>query len=316
MSSGSRAPLRCVVVGDKFPCWLPHCGALGLEVVRVCLQTSEFVKIVERLVSNTCVIQVGDTPTSLPRAAVFLIDGLASTALLVRASQSRAKMVLSTRRMRRPAHGWLERTQDLSHQALGGVTEKTQQLVVHLPAESPLGAFAPRMLGSPGRDASTVLMVNEHCHLLRPTPSPLEVFPLRCLNLGTDEWPVCHGAGLLPATLDRKTWVLTRCARVESTGKWGKRRINRLEVLLANDYPEDIAKALVDECGASDDFVNGCPAVGCFVSGAQPWLSTPWVNGGGPLRRLVLGQRNEGECLWSQARVKRRRGCLRRRSAH
>jgi hypothetical protein len=64
--------------------------------------------------------------------------------------------------------------------------------------------------------------------------------------------------------------VLTRCARAESTGKWGKRGVNRLEILLANNYPEDVAKALVDEGKATDDFVDSCPAVGCYISGAQP----------------------------------------------
>jgi hypothetical protein len=54
-----------------------------------------------------------------------------------------------------------------------------------------------------------------------------------------------------------------------------------LEVLLAkNDYPEDVAKALVEEVSATNAFVNSCPAVGCFLAGAQPWLAT-LVNEGG-----------------------------------
>jgi hypothetical protein len=39
---------------------------------------------------------------------------------------------------------------------------------------------------------------------------------------------------------DRWTWVMTRNARAEYSGRWSKRRVNRIEVLLANDYPEDI----------------------------------------------------------------------------
>jgi hypothetical protein len=50
---------------------------------------------------------------------------------------------------------------------------------------------------------------------------------------------------------------------------------------LANDHPEDVAKALVDEGKASDDFVDSCPAVGCYISGAQPWLATLNRNEGG-----------------------------------
>jgi hypothetical protein len=72
---------------------------------------------------------------------------------------------------------------------------------------------------SPGQqDASTVLPVNKHSCLLWAIPDPLEVFPLRCVNLESEAWPACHRAGLLPATLDQKAWVLTRCAKVESVG--------------------------------------------------------------------------------------------------
>ena len=271
--SGSRQRLRCIVVGDKFPGWLPHCGALGLEVVCVQVRTNEFINIIEQQVSDTCVVQVGPFSSSMPSASVVLIDGHATTSLLIGASLSKAKLVLSTKRMRRPAYGWIERTHSMTHVEFGGVTDKTEQLVVQFPADSPLGSFKPRLVASPGRDASTVLLVNEFCRLLRPIPVPLEVFPLRCLNLGSDAWPVYHGAGLLPSNLSRRTWVLSRCARAEATGKWGKRRVNQLEVLLANDYPEDVGKALV-EGGATDEFVDSCQAVGCFLAGGLPWLTT------------------------------------------
>ena len=59
--------------------------------------------------------------------------------------------------------------------------------------------------------------------------------------------------------------VLTWRAKVESLGKWGKQRINQMEVPLAKDHPEDVAKALIDNGGATDEFVNSCPAVGCCV---------------------------------------------------
>jgi hypothetical protein len=104
---------------------------------------------------------------------------------------------------------------DTAPRAAGGVTGKIQQLVIHLPAASPLVSFEPRIKESPpGRDASTVLMVNECCLLLRKIP----------------------------------------------------------------DHPEDVAKALIEEGGAGNEFVNYCPAAGCFISGAhQPWLATDLV---------------------------------------
>ena len=161
------------------------------------MHSDEFLKIAARQVSESCVIQLGETPASLPLASVMvLIDGPVLTSLLLGASESHAKLVLSTKRMRLPAFGWLERTQTLSHAVVGGVTDKSQQLVVHYPAASPLISFEPRVVENPGWDASTVLMVNEYCHLLQAIPDPLEVFPLPCVNLRSEDWPVYHGAGL------------------------------------------------------------------------------------------------------------------------
>jgi hypothetical protein len=97
------------------------------------------------------------------------------------------------------------------------------------------------------------------------------------VNLWSEKWPVHHVAGLSPASLDRSRWVLTSCL---SQGKWGKQRVNQPEVLLANNCPEDVAKALVHNGGATDAFVNACPAAGCFISGAQPWLSFLGKKGG------------------------------------
>ena len=137
----------------------------------------------------------------MPLASMFLIDGHAATSLFVAASLSQANLVLSTKRMQRQAYGWIERTQTMTHAEFGGVTAKTEQLVVYFPAKSPFGSFVPRLEASPGRDASTVLLVDEYCQLLRPIPVPLEVFPLWCVNLGSKAWPVYHGAGLLHLNL-------------------------------------------------------------------------------------------------------------------
>ena len=98
--SRSKQRLWCIVAGDKFPSWLPHCGALGLEVVCVQVWSNEFINIIEQHVSETCVIQVGPISSSMPLASMFLIDRHATTSLLlVGASLSQAKLLLSTKRM-------------------------------------------------------------------------------------------------------------------------------------------------------------------------------------------------------------------------
>ena len=136
------------------------------------MHSDEFLKITARQVSESCVIQLGETPASLPLASVVLIDGPVLTSLLLGASQSHAKLVLSTKRMRLPAFGWLERTQTLSHAVVGGAMEKSQQLVVRLPAASPLISLEPQIVENPGQDASSDSAVNECCHLLRAIPVP------------------------------------------------------------------------------------------------------------------------------------------------
>ena len=43
----------------------------------------------------------------------------------------------------------------MTHAEFGGVTAKTEQMVVYFQAESPFGSFVPRLVASPGRDASS-----------------------------------------------------------------------------------------------------------------------------------------------------------------
>ena len=86
--------------------------------------------------------------------------------------------------------------------------------------------------------------------------------------------------------------------------------MNQMEVLLANDYPEDIAHALLEEGSATDAFVDSCPAVGCLLAGAQAWLGTLWMNEGGSLNsqddQIEANDQNSGTC--ETERKKKRRG--------
>ena len=57
------------------------------------VRTNEFINIIEQHLSGTYVIQVSPISSSMPLASVFLIDGHATTTLLVGASLSKAKLV-------------------------------------------------------------------------------------------------------------------------------------------------------------------------------------------------------------------------------
>ena len=70
------------MVEDKFPCWLPHCGAPGLEVAQARACLDELMKMTERQVFvDARVTQVGKTPSSLPLVSVLPMDGLALSAV-------------------------------------------------------------------------------------------------------------------------------------------------------------------------------------------------------------------------------------------
>jgi hypothetical protein len=96
------------------------------------------------------------------------------------------------------------------------------------------------------------------------------------------------------------TWVLTGCAK--SSGKWGKCQTNQSEAFVGPEH-------LVDEGGAADEVVNSCPAVGCFVSGAQPWLLATWhhhVTKGGDIEKTkAIGDQDE-EKKWGPCGVQKR----------
>ena len=51
--SGHRQRLWYIVVGNKFCSWLPHCGALGLEVVCVQVRSNEFINIIYKKTADT-----------------------------------------------------------------------------------------------------------------------------------------------------------------------------------------------------------------------------------------------------------------------
>ena len=87
---------RCIVVGYEYPSWLPHCGALGLQVVAVYLQESKFKTRVIHQVSEDCVVHVDKTLHSFPKASVVLVDGPASNSLLIEASRIQVGDINST----------------------------------------------------------------------------------------------------------------------------------------------------------------------------------------------------------------------------
>jgi hypothetical protein len=257
-----------------------------MKVVGVLLKSSKLFNLIDTKLGDTCDVQVGDWPSAQMRADVILVDGVANNEVMDVAKAAGARLVMSTVRKRRSISAsisnWKQVGRErISHQFVGGITER----VVYLSIYQPPGA-APLTLASPlaqevPRDASTVLSLMEHAKMFRPIPTP-EVFePLACVNLGTKEKPIYHGRGLLPATLDRHTWVLTPFLYSPKAKKeWRLRRLGIQETLACLDYPEDWAKWL-EKAGVDREFVERQPAMACFVGGGERWLKALFQDNGG-----------------------------------
>jgi hypothetical protein len=202
----------CILMGDQFCAWTPHLGYLGLKVVGVLLKSSQLLDVLEAALGDDCDVQVNDWSLSNMQADVLLIDGAPDKASFSVATSSRVKLVLSTGRKRTNSSrfGWqLVSRERISHQYVGGISDKTVDFTVYQPVGATLldsGSPLPREVP---RDASTVLSLKAHAKFFRPRPTLEVVDPLRCVNLGSVEKPIYHGRGLLPAALSRITWVLT-----------------------------------------------------------------------------------------------------------
>jgi hypothetical protein len=163
---------------------------------------------------------------------------------LVRKSKLSDALILTTQRRRANrmgSTGWQQVGRErISHQFVGGTTERIVDLSIYQPPGATPLTLAPPIQQEVPRDASTILSLKEHAKFFRPIPSPATIEPLTCRNLGTDEKPIYHGRRLLPAILSRNTWVLTPFLYSPRTNQeWGLRRLGIAETLACLDFPDD-----------------------------------------------------------------------------
>ena len=271
-------------MGDQFCAWLPHVGFLGLKLSGVLLQSDHLLSLVEQKVGDECDVQVGDWESAQMQADVVLVDGPVSAEVLRMASKCGARLILSTIRRRQALSGlgWTQVCRErVSHQFVGGVTERVVDLSVFQPSGSPILSPGAPLVQEVPRDASTTLSLKEHSKFFRPVPAPEVVEPLTCVNLGAADQPCYHGRGLLPKALTRNTWVLTPFLFApKAKREWGLRRLGIEETLSCLDFPDDWAKWLT-KSGVDRDFVEVQPAMACFVAGSTRWLSALFGNNGG-----------------------------------
>ena len=201
----------CILVGDQFCSWLPHVGFLGLKLTGVLLRSDSLLSLLEAKVGNVCDVLVGDWKSAQMNADVVLVDGPACAEVIRVASRSGARLILSTKRRRKMPSGlgWMQVCRErISHQFVGGVTERVVDLSVFRSLGAPLLRVGPALVKEVLRGASTVLSLKEYCKYFRPIPTNKVVEPLSCVNLGTADRPYYHGRGLLPKALTRDTWLV------------------------------------------------------------------------------------------------------------
>lgn len=84
------------------------------------------------------------------------------------------------------------------------------------------------------RDAHTIIDDSIWCTNKRRRPDPIEVNPLRVLNIATEESPITHIGGLLPASTMSKCTIITPSVGLP-VSLWGIRKLSKGEIFNALD---------------------------------------------------------------------------------
>lgn len=95
------------------------------------------------------------------------------------------------------------------------------------------------------RDAYTIVDDSVWCTRKRRQPSPLEVVPLRIVNVGSSRVPIIHIKGLLPSSGLLKCQIITPAIGLK-TGCWGIRHLTSSEILQAYDMSADLLPASIN----------------------------------------------------------------------
>jgi hypothetical protein len=180
------------------------------------------------------------SPTS---AKILLIDGRASNDALSYAERQGIRLILSTDSRRAAPKDWAETKLSLDHAAVGGVTAKTQRILVY--HRDCLNLNNLDIETAVPRDASTILFEKTHASKHRKAPSDARIVPLNVHVHCTDSKGrnVYHGGGLLPNDLNTRTQVITPYLFAKR-GSWGLRGLSKQELCIALDCPKDLAKSL------------------------------------------------------------------------
>jgi hypothetical protein len=202
-----------ILWGDEFCSWIGVLEELGLCPAAVILSSMDAIHLVKGVVGIECFVGTASDleavllPSLRGKCRLGLVDGRVTGKLCEMATQLNLSRLIETTCVQRKVPGWENDSMTLRHCEVGGITTTLTQGCCLTRGKESLTSEPIQVIVS--RDASTVLSPTAPSRKYQPKPKTRVVLPLGCENLGSEARPHYHGGGLLPATVDRKTSVLT-----------------------------------------------------------------------------------------------------------
>jgi hypothetical protein len=231
-----------VVASASFPSWLPLLKSLGYQPILILTHDPSALPLIEVFTPKTCTVWCSrDWKQFIPD------QELRSTKLLVVFADVRLGLhkfslfealeiqwIATTWPVRGNPSKWHEIRIQATHSDVGGVSAQHTRMSLWRPLHLP--PVIARKVGTRiPRDASTVLSATGFARGTRKAPRITRVFPLSQENLGSQEAPIWHSGGLLPAVITRATRVLLPCLGLPP-GMWGIRRLSLSEIFHSLDF--------------------------------------------------------------------------------
>jgi hypothetical protein len=274
----------------------------------VVLSSETHLSFVKSLVEADCLImttteaQAVLTPALSGGCSLCLLDGrvVADTAQLL-ISSGVTRILGTTQGIWRKLSDWTHSSWQSAHWNFGGMTTTTKVAGVCLLLGSD-GLKSLDIAESVGQDAGTVLLVKAPARKYRPAPTTPTMSPLGCTQLGTPQFPVYHGGGLLPECCSKWTIVLAP-GLFAPKGNWAQRNLTVEEILIAKDCGH-VAADLLGAGTLTNTFLRSLLPVKCLIGLANRWE----CNNGGVTLFSPYQQMRSSQSHW-QSNQRRRSLC-------
>ena len=247
----------CLVLGLKFPCWLPALRQMGYEPVFVVLQDDRYQEQVRAILPGSSQVVVGrrwadlvtDLSLLLDRPTVAFIDGRGSGELFRIFESVQVKLVFTLGWLRRVPRNWTVHHETVQHHLVGGVSTSSSTVVAL--AHSSLCSHDVLELSRRDEvpmDMSTLLYdktpTRPRLSRAAEHEENLCTFEVRDVRGKGTTQAVYHGGGWLPPFPSYRTMVKTRSVYLPDH-RWAVRPLLRQEFLAVYDWSDRCITHLV-----------------------------------------------------------------------